>query len=443
MKKFDMNLFLILFVTFYTALLLRDFLGLIVALPIAYFLYRNLKKEALTPMVNYLIMLLGIFSVFLFPQKAHCAVVLLVSFISVYIFNGENPRFYVGSILLTILAATSTQFELIIFLPAIFFFTLRELKAYDIKFSKITMILIAFIIISLALIPNYQGVINNRSLSSARMNFASPTKSATYVQNVYNFSMTKPSTELTKRVNNIHNAYNIFKLQQKILSWIMLVGFVVAAIVLFTLLYKYTKISGKISLATSILISIAIIALLGFGFYKLISSMSGNWKSFYSTAISYGYSTKFAHKITKVIKIKPLADKLTSLKINVGSMYLIIAEIVLAVFVLLFALKKIVAIETKKRYVDKEELESKKDWFKMHGLTNDVFELYSQFRNSFGEIHLTPREFKDYFMDNYKVDISDLTATFEKARYEGKDLDKPEKKEFIDKILLIIDKLLK
>ena len=82
MKKFDMNLFLILFVTFYTALLLRDFLGLIVALPIAYFLYRNLKKEALTPMVNYLIMLVGIFSVFLFPQKAHCAVILLVSFIS-------------------------------------------------------------------------------------------------------------------------------------------------------------------------------------------------------------------------------------------------------------------------------------------------------------------------------------------------------------------------
>jgi hypothetical protein len=441
MKKFDLSLLLILLISVYTALLLRDYLSLIIALPISYLLYRNLQKEAITPMVNYLIMLIGTFSIFLFPYKAHSAIVLLTSFIAIYIFKNRDSKFYIGSIFLAILAVVSNQMEIIAFLPIAFLFTLRELKANEIKISKMTLLLIGIIIVLVALIPNYQGIIRSNSISSQRLSMVSPTESSTYVENIYNFSTTKPSTGLQKKIEAMQNSYNTLKLQQKILSWITFVGFVVAALVLITLLYKYAKFSGKLSLMMSMLITMVIIVGLGFGFYKLIST-GGNWKELYLNSISYGSGTNFVHKVTKIINIKPLADKLTSLKINIGSMYLIIAEIVLSVFVLIFALKKILSISTKKIVISKEKLESKKTWFEKFGLSSDIFELYNQFRSSFGNVNLTPREFKEYFSSQHKIDISDITQTFEKARYEGRDLETPEKKQFIDKILNIINKLL-
>jgi hypothetical protein len=259
MKKFDLDLLLILLISVYAALLLRDYLSLIIVLPVAYLLYRNLQKEALTPMVNYLIMLVGGFSIFLLPHKSHSAIALLVSFISIYTFKDRNSKFYIGSIFLAILAVVSTQIELIAFLPIVFLFTLRELKANEIKISKMTILVIAVVVLLIALTPNYQGVVRNNSISSQRLSMVSPTESSTYVRNVYNFSTTKPSTELQKKVNAIHNSYNMLKLQQRILSWIMFAGFVAAALVLIALLYKYVKISGKMTLTMSMIITIAVI----------------------------------------------------------------------------------------------------------------------------------------------------------------------------------------
>jgi hypothetical protein len=443
MKKFDVNLLLNLYIPFYMAFLLKDFASLIVVIPVTFMLYRNLKKTAITPMMNYLIMLISILLIFLFGQRAHSAIILLTSFVALYIFNGEETRFTIGSIFLITLAAISSQQELYVFLPIVFLFTIRELKSMDIKFGKLTILIIIMILLATVLMPNYNGFVNNKAIVNARTG-NNTTNSATYVSKIYNIT-SKESTATNKRLAELHKTYNTIKKQEEIQNTVLLIALIVAAGIFITLIYKYTRISGSKTFILSIILAIIVIALIGFGFYEIVSGASKGWKYLKDAASTGvgGKSTNF-HTVTKTVNIKALVNKLTSLKAGVYSRYVIILEMLLAIVVLFIFWKMVVNVNTKKKKIDvnAEELKSKKEWFKNYGLSSDIFKLYSRFRDSFPRASLTPREFGDFFLDNYGLEIKDITILFEKARYSGEDLSDPEKKKFINKVLKIIDKLI-
>jgi len=443
MKKFDLNLLLNLYIPFYMAFLLKDFISLIVVIPVTFILYRNLKKAAITPMMNYLIMLISMLLIFLFGQRAHSAIILLTSFIALYIFSGEESHFIIGSIFLITIAAISSPQELYLFLPIAFLFTIRELKSMDIKFGRLTILIIAIILLAAVLVPNYHGLINNKAIVSARTG-NNPTNSATYVSKIYNIT-SKEATATNKRLAELHKTYNTIKKQEEIQNTVLLIALILAAGIFITLIYKYTRISGSKTFVVSIILAIIVIALIGFGLYKIATSASKGWKYLKDAASTGvgGKSTNF-HTVTKTVNIKALMNKLTSMKAGIISRYVIILEMLLVIIVLFIFWKMVVKVNTKKKKidVDTEELKSKKEWFKNYGLSSDVFKLYSRFRDSFPRTSLTPREFGDFFLNNYGFEIRDITILFEKARYSGEDLSKPEKKKFINKILKIIDKLI-
>ncbi len=439
MKKFDINLFINLYIPFYVSFLLNDYLILLTAVPITYWLYKNLKKESLTPMVNYLIMLMGAISVFLFKEKSHSAIVLITSYISLYIFKGEEGRFWIGSIFLIILAAVSTKIELFLLTPVIFLFTIRELKADGIKFGVVTVLIIIIIIMSSALIPNYQGVLNNNGITSFRK--SNLTGCATYTNTIYTF--TRSSTKLSNKLKEIERNYKTLYRQQQVLNLLMFIGFISIAIFLGVFVFKYVRISGKGTFVIAILLSILIIVGLGFGFYKLIASMSGNWKNALGASMQIEGQSQKWHSVVKHVNIKPLLDKITTVKINIISTYIIIGEIILAITVILILTRVAVNVKTKGiKKIDMQVLEEKKDWFKNIGLSADIFRLYSQFRSSFPQANLTPREFERFFVSEYKISIDHITKLFEKARYMGKDLNNMEKTEFIKGVLKVLNDLL-